>query len=166
MDVSRIIAGKMRIEMQPLELVPVIQAAIDTVRPAAEAKKIRLHSALDDASVVVCGDRSRLQQVFWNLLSNALKFTPRDGNVEVRIDRMDSDVRIVVSDNGEGIGPDFLPYVFDRFAQATTNRKQGSAGLGLGLAIVRRFVELHGGAVHAQSDGKVGVLHSLCNCRS
>jgi signal transduction histidine kinase/CheY-like chemotaxis protein len=152
LDVSRIIAGKMRLDVEPLKLGTVIEAAIETVRPAAEAKGIHL-SALFDPADTMSGDAERLQQVVWNLLSNAVKFAPKDGRVEVRLKRADSHIEIIVGDNGQGIRPEFLPYVFERFRQENsgTNRSQG--GLGLGLAIVRHIVELHGGTVRVASEG-------------
>jgi len=153
LDVSRIIAGKMRLEVEPLKLGSVIEAAIETVRPAAEAKGIHLSALLDPAADTMSGDAERLQQVVWNLLSNAVKFAPNGGRVEVRLKRADSRVEIIVADNGQGIKPEFLPYVFERFRQEDggANRQQG--GLGLGLAIVRHIVELHGGTVRVASDG-------------
>jgi PAS domain S-box-containing protein len=161
LDVSGIIQGKLHLNISPVELVGVIEAAIDTMRPAAQAKEIELESILDSSIEPILGDANRLQQVVWNLLSNAVKFTPNGGRVEVRleastpVDRHSSThVKISVSDTGKGIASDFLPYVFDRFRQAdsTTTRSQG--GLGLGLAIVRHLVELHGGTVHATSPGE------------
>jgi len=153
LDVSRIIAGKLRLDVAPLKLGSVIEAAIETVRPAAEAKGIRVSALLDPAADAMYGDAERLQQVVWNLLSNAVKFAPNGGRVEVRLERADSYVEIVVADNGQGIKPEFLPYVFERFRQEDggTNRQQG--GLGLGLAIVRHIVELHGGTVRVASEG-------------
>src|SRR5262245_42423148 len=153
LDVSRIIAGKMRLEVAPVKLGSVIEAAIETVRPAAEAKGIRLSALLDPAADTMWGDAERLQQVVWNLLSNAVKFAPNGGRVDVRLERADSHVEIVVADNGQGIKREFLPHVFERFRQEDggANRRQG--GLGLGLAIVRHIVELHGGTVRVASEG-------------
>jgi len=153
LDVSRIVTGKLRVEVRPIELVPVVEAGLDAVRPSAEAKEIHLDVQLDPMDCKVLGDPDRLQQVVWNLASNAVKFTPKAGRVEVRLNRVDSQVQLSVRDNGKGISADFLPYVFDRFRQAdsTSTRKYG--GLGLGLAIVRHLVELHGGTVHAESSG-------------
>jgi signal transduction histidine kinase/CheY-like chemotaxis protein len=153
LDVSRITTGRMRLDVAPLKLGSVIEAAVETVRPAAEAKGIRLSALLDPAADTVSGDAERLQQVVWNLLSNAVKFAPKGGRVEVRLERADSHVEIVVADNGQGIKPEFLPYVFEHFRQedSGTNRQWG--GLGLGLAIVRHIVELHGGTVYAASEG-------------
>src|SRR5499427_7599915 len=153
LDVSRIIAGKMRLDIAPVKLGSVIEAAIETVRPAAEAKGIHLSALLDPAADTMSGDAERLQQVVWNLLSNAVKFAPNGGRVEVRLERADSHVEIVVADSGQGIKAEFLPHVFERFRQehGGTNRQQG--GLGLGLAIVRHIVELHGGTARVASDG-------------
>jgi PAS domain S-box-containing protein len=153
LDVSRIIRGKLRLNVRPVELAPVIEAAIDSVRPAAEAKGIRLQVVLDRAAGPVSGDPDRLQQIVWNLVSNAIKFTPKEGRVQVILSRANSHLEIEVIDTGQGIAPEFLPYVFDRFRQAdpTTTRTHG--GLGLGLAIVRHLVELHGGSVKAESSG-------------
>ncbi|HYG81954.1 MAG TPA: PAS domain S-box protein [Pyrinomonadaceae bacterium] len=153
LDVSRIITGKLRLEVSPTELVPVVQAAMDAVRPAAAAKSIELRTALDPAAGPVSGDPARLQQVAWNLISNAVKFTARGGRVEVRLERADSHVEFTVSDTGQGIAPEFLPYVFDRFRQADGSTTRMHGGLGLGLAIVRHLVELHGGTVRAESAG-------------
>jgi PAS domain S-box-containing protein len=153
LDVSRIIRGKLRLDVRPAELAPVIEAAVDSVRPAAEAKGIRLQVVLDPGAGPVSGDPDRLQQVVWNLLSNAIKFTPKDGRVQVLLARVNSHLELTVSDTGQGIEKKFLPYVFDRFRQAdpSTTRKHG--GLGLGLAIVRHLVELHGGTVTVESEG-------------
>ena len=153
LDISRIITGKLRLQVRPVNLVPVIESAIESVRLAAEAKSIRLQSRIDSEAGPLLGDAARLQQVVWNLLSNALKFTPKDGRVEIRLERVNSHVEITVSDTGPGISSDFLPFVFDRFRQhdSTTTRSYG--GLGLGLAIVRQLVELHGGTVTVVSPG-------------
>ena len=153
LDVSRIITGKLRLQVRPVNLVPVIESAIDSVRLAAEAKSIHLQSVLDSQAGLLLGDANRLQQVVWNLLSNALKFTPKDGRVEIRLERVNSHAEITVSDTGLGISSEFLPFVFDRFRQhdSTTTRSYG--GLGLGLAIVRQLVELHGGTVTVVSPG-------------
>ncbi|HYO99002.1 MAG TPA: hybrid sensor histidine kinase/response regulator, partial [Pyrinomonadaceae bacterium] len=153
LDVSRIIRGKLRLNVRPAELSPVIEAAVDSVRPAADAKGIRLQVVLDPGAGPVTGDPDRLQQVVWNLLSNAIKFTPKDGRVQVLLARVNSHLELTVSDTGQGIEEKFLPYVFDRFRQAdpSTTRKHG--GLGLGLAIVRHLVELHGGTVTVESRG-------------
>jgi signal transduction histidine kinase/CheY-like chemotaxis protein len=154
LDVSRIITGKMRLDVRPVELVSAIDAAIESIRPAAEAKKITLLSLLDPLAGPVAGDPARLQQVVWNLLANAIKFTPKGGKVEVRLERVNSHVEIIVADNGIGIGPEFLPHVFDRFRQLDNSIKRQYGGLGLGLAIVRHLAELHGGTVRVKSPGE------------
>jgi PAS domain S-box-containing protein len=153
LDVSRIIRGKLRLNVRPVELAPVIEAAVDSVRPAAEAKGIRLQVVLDRAAGPVSGDPDRLQQVFWNLVSNAIKFTPKDGRVQVTLSRLNSHLEVAVMDTGQGIATEFLPYVFDRFRQADPTPTRAHGGLGLGLAIVRHLVELHGGSVKAESNG-------------
>ncbi|MBD1919470.1 MULTISPECIES: PAS domain S-box protein [Cyanophyceae] len=154
LDVSRIITGKLRLDVRPVALVSVLEAAIDSIRPAAEAKGIRLQSLLDPAAGPISGDPDRLQQVFWNLLSNAVKFTPKCGRIQLRLERINSHVEITVSDTGQGISPEFLPYVFDRLQQADSTTTRTHGGLGLGLAIVRHLVELHGGQVHVASAGE------------
>ena len=154
LDMSRIISGKIRLDVQPTSLAEAIEAAVGTVRPAAEAKGIRLQTVLDSSVGPVRGDSNRLQQVVWNLLSNAIKFTPRGGRVQVALERVNSHVEITVSDTGQGIKPEFLPYVFDRFRQADSSTTRRHAGLGLGLAIVKQLVELHGGTVRAKSAGE------------
>jgi signal transduction histidine kinase/ActR/RegA family two-component response regulator len=153
LDVSRIITGKLRLDVQATDLQPVIQAAVEVLLPAAEAKGIRLHQVLDPNSGTVLGDAERLQQVAWNLVSNAIKFTPKGGRVMIVLQRINSHTEFTVSDTGKGISPDFLPYVFDRFRQAESSTIRAHEGLGLGLAIVRHLVELHGGTVHADSRG-------------
>jgi PAS domain S-box-containing protein len=152
LDVSSNIMGKTRLKISPVMLGSVINAAVETVRPAAEAKEIRLSVSLNP-SERVSGDAERLQQIMWNLLSNAVKFTPKGGHVEVRLERVNMRIEISVADNGPGIKPEFLPYVFDRFRQADGGFSRRHGGLGLGLAIVRHLVELHGGTVHAFSPG-------------
>ena len=153
LDMSRIISGKIRLDVQTVELSEVLHATLEAIRPAAEAKQIRLERIIDPLAGPVSGDPSRLQQVFWNLLTNAIKFTPKGQKIQVVAERVDSHVQISVSDTGEGILPEFLPRLFDRFSQAdgSTTRKHG--GLGLGLSIVKNLVELHGGTVHARSAG-------------
>src|SRR5215813_2564793 len=153
LDVSRIITGKMSLDIGLLQLGSVIESAVETVRPAADAKGIRLNVLLDPAAESVSGDAHRLQQVVWNLLSNAIKFAPKGGRVDVRLERINSQVEITVADNGQGIKPEFLPYVFDRFRQEDGGASRRQGGLGLGLAIVRHLVELHGGTVRAASKG-------------
>jgi signal transduction histidine kinase/ActR/RegA family two-component response regulator len=154
LDVSRIISGKLRLDVRPIELEPVVAAALDAIRPATDAKNIRLDVSHDSAAGVVSGDPTRLQQVVWNLLTNAIKFTPSGGHVEVRIERDDATARIAVADSGEGISESFLPHVFDRFRQADSTLTRLHGGLGLGLAIVRHLVEMHGGSVSAVSEGR------------
>ena len=154
LDISRIITGKLRLSTRPVELIPLIEAAIDTVSPSAEAKSIRIQSVLDPWAGPVSGDPDRLQQVIWNLLSNAIKFTPKQGRIQVRLERINSHVEITFSDTGQGIRADFLPYVFDRLRQADSTTTRSHGGLGIGLAIVRHLVELHGGTVHVQSPGE------------
>ena len=154
LDVSRIITGKLRIDARPVELAPIIEAAVDSIRPAAEAKSISLELALDASIGPVSGDPTRLQQVLWNLLSNAIKFTPDGGRIEVRLRHFDAQAEITVSDTGIGISPEFLPYVFDRFRQADSSNTRKHGGLGLGLSIVRHMVEMHGGTVTAESLGE------------
>jgi signal transduction histidine kinase len=144
LDVSRSITGRLRLEIQPVDLRGVIGTSIDVVRPAAEAKRIRLETVLDASASLVSGDADRLQQVLWNLLSNAIKFTPRGGRIEVRLRRVDSQAELTVSDTGEGISAQLLPHVFERFVQAGGVEVRAPGGLGLGLAIVRHLVELHG----------------------
>ena len=152
LDVSRIVAGKLTLSVQPLELAGVVERVIEGLRPAAEAKQIRIQSALDSTSTIL-GDANRLQQVAANLMSNAVKFTPKGGRVQVFVERRDSSVDLTVADTGQGIPPDFLPHVFERFRQADGALSRKTSGLGLGLAIVRHIVELHGGTVVAHSEG-------------
>ena len=153
LDVSRIVSGKMRIEAQSIDLVPVIYAALDTVRPAVEAKGLHLQIDLSPDAGTIIGDPNRLQQVVWNLLSNAAKFTPAGGSIQVRLERNAHDAQLTVSDTGPGISAAFLPYVFDRFRQADSASNRAHGGLGLGLSIVRHLVELHGGTVQVASAG-------------
>jgi signal transduction histidine kinase len=154
LDVSRIITGKLRLELKPVELARIIDAALDSARPAADAKAIELAVSLAALESPVLGDNDRLQQVIWNLLSNAIKFTPRDGRVEVRLRESGRNAIIEVRDSGIGIRPDFLPYVFDRFRQAESTLTRSHGGLGLGLSIVRHLLELHGGTVEVESEGE------------
>ena len=154
LDVSRIISGKLRLTVMPVELSSIIEASVDSIRPAADAKGIRLQVLLDSNAGLISGDPDRLQQVVWNLLSNAVKFSGKVGRVQIRLQRIDSHVEIAISDSGRGISPEFLPYVFDRFRQADSSISRMHGGLGLGLAIVRNLVELHGGSVQAQSPGE------------
>lgn len=154
LDVSRVITGKLCLNITQVDISSVINAAIDSVLPAAESKGIKIGVAQDSSARHITGDANRLQQVIWNLLSNAIKFTPKGGRVEVRLEREDSEVKICVNDTGQGIHAEFLPFIFDPFRQAdsTSTRKHG--GLGLGLSIVRHLVELHGGSVQAESPGE------------
>ncbi len=154
LDVSRIITGNLSLDLHPIELESVLEASVNVVRPTAEAKNIRIELTFDQEPLSVSGDANRLQQVFWNVLSNAVKFTPPGGTVSVRLRKADSHVSIDVADTGVGISPEFLPYVFDRFRQAdsTSTRRQG--GLGLGLAIARHLIEIHGGSIEVWSEGE------------
>jgi CheY-like chemotaxis protein len=153
LDVSRIIRGQLRLEAHPISLVPVVQAAIDAVRPAADAKQIELETVLDPEAGPVHGDAARFQQVVWNLLMNSIKFTPAGGRVSVRLASRGTEVQVTVRDTGIGIPREFLPHVFERFRQADGGTTREHGGLGLGLAIVRHLVELHGGTVSAESPG-------------
>jgi signal transduction histidine kinase len=153
LDLSRVITGKLRIEVREILLAPVIEAAVEAARPGAVAKEITLGTDFESREVKVCGDPDRLQQVVWNLVSNAVKFTPKGGRVEVALRPSGSHAEVTVSDTGEGIAPAFLPYVFDRFRQQDSSTTRRHGGLGLGLAIVRHLVELHGGTVRAESAG-------------
>jgi PAS domain S-box-containing protein len=154
LDVSRIITGKLRMDVRPTDPNSFIEAAVEAVRPAAEAKGVRVQKVIDTGAISIPGDPVRLQQVVWNLLSNAIKFTPRDGRVQIRSERVNSHLEIIVSDTGQGIPADFLPHVFDRFRQADQKTSRQHGGMGLGLAIVRHLVEMHGGTVHANSQGE------------
>jgi PAS domain S-box-containing protein len=153
LDVSRIITGNLRLDLHPLNLAPIVVTALDALRPTADVKGIRLETHFEPAECLVKGDPNRLRQVIWNLLSNAIKFTQRGGSVNIDLTCVESSARLTVSDTGEGISNEFLPYVFDRFrqAEASISRKQG--GLGLGLAVARHLVELHGGTISADSEG-------------
>jgi PAS domain S-box-containing protein len=154
LDVSRIVTGKLRLEIVPVDPHTFIDAAVESVRPAAEAKGVRLEKVTDTGVETVMGDPARLQQVVWNLLMNAVKFTPRGGRVQIRLERVNSQVEIAVADTGAGIDPEFLPHVFERFRQADQKTTRRHGGLGLGLAIVRHLVELHGGSIRADSGGE------------
>ncbi|WP_225896403.1 response regulator [Amazonocrinis nigriterrae] len=154
LDISRILRGKLSLNICPVDLATIIRAAMETVRLAAEAKSIQIHSVIDSVVCQVFGDAGRLQQVVWNLLSNAIKFTPEAGQVEVYLQQVESQAQILVRDTGKGITPDFLPYVFDTFRQADSATTRKFGGLGLGLAIVHYLVEMHGGTVFAESPGE------------
>ena len=154
LDVSRIVTGKLRMDVRPSDPNSFIDAAVEAVKPAAQAKGVRVQKVVDTGLISIPGDPVRLQQVVWNLLSNAIKFTPRGGRVQIRSERVNSHLEIVVSDTGQGIDPDFLPHVFDRFRQADQKTSRQHGGMGLGLAIVRHLVEMHGGSVSARSEGE------------
>jgi signal transduction histidine kinase len=154
LDVSRIISGKFTVDSSVIGLNPIIESAIEVVRPAAEAKQIRIEFEKPSEQVRVAGDAARLQQVIWNLLSNAVKFSADPGVVIVRLEKAEDHALVSVSDNGVGIPSEFLPYVFDRFRQADGSSTRRHGGLGLGLAIVRHIVEMHGGSVRVRSGGR------------
>ena len=156
LDVSRIVTGKLRINTQPIDLLLVVHAAIDAIRPAAEAKEIQIRSHFDAPDVIVRADVERLQQVFWNLLANAVKFTPARGTIDIYLRQEDSLAEVRIEDSGPGVPPEFLPRIFDRFSQADGSITRKYGGLGLGLAIVRHLVELHGGTVSAQNRDEQG----------
>ena len=152
LDMSRIVAGKMRLNVQQVDLGEVISAAIDTVRPAADARGLRVQTVLDPGAVVL-GDPGRLQQVMWNLLTNAVKFTPKGGFVRVAMQRVDSHVEVSIIDSGQGMTADFIAHAFERFRQADSHEMQRTGGLGLGLSIVKDLIEMHGGSIQAKSEG-------------
>jgi PAS domain S-box-containing protein len=154
LDISRIVSGKMHLDVRQVEPSSVINAAVEAVRPAAQAKGIRLQLSIDPSAGPVSGDFERLQQVVWNLLSNAVKFTPAGGRVEVSLERGDGDAELTVSDNGRGIAPEFMPHVFERFKQADSSTTRAYGGMGVGLSIVKAIVELHGGTVRGSSGGE------------
>jgi signal transduction histidine kinase/ActR/RegA family two-component response regulator len=154
LDASRIVTGKLQLEVRPVELITIVEAAVDTLRPAVEAKEIRLQMVLQPWVGPFSGDQSRLQQIISNLISNAIKFTPPDGLIEVRLEKRGQQAFITVKDTGRGISPEFLPHVFDRFRQADGSTTRAHGGLGLGLAIVKSLVEMHGGTIQADSSGE------------
>ena len=154
LDMSRITSGKLRLDVQPVAPVTFVEAAVETIRPAADAAQVRIEAALDPVAGPVSGDPGRLQQVVWNLLANAVKFTPKGGKVQVLLQRVDSHVEIFITDTGVGIQPEVLPHVFDRFRQGDGSITRRFGGLGLGLSIVKHLVELHGGTVQASSAGQ------------
>jgi len=154
LDVSRIITGKLSLTIGSVDLMKTIHAAVESIKPAADAKQLNV-SILNDSSInIIAGDSGRLQQVFWNLLSNAVKFTPRGGNVSVRVTQVSSTLRVSVTDSGTGIRPEFLRHIFQRFRQDDSSTTRSFGGLGLGLAIVRHLVEQHGGTIRAESEGQ------------
>jgi PAS domain S-box-containing protein len=153
LDTARIITGKLRLEVGPVNLASLIMQTLDVVRPGAEAKGVALEPKLDRQAGQISGDPERLQQVVWNLLTNAIKFTPEGGLVDIRLARTQAGIRLIVSDTGQGIAADFLPFVFERFTQQDTSRTRRHGGLGLGLALVKHLVELHGGTIEAASAG-------------
>jgi PAS domain S-box-containing protein len=162
LDVSRVITGKLQLKVGPLDLVLVVESALDAVRPAMEAKAIRVETIIDAGLRMITGDADRLQQVIWNLLSNAAKFTPPGGKVEIRVTQTGAHVQIQISDTGPGIATPFLPHVFERFRQADGSTTRTHGGLGLGLAIVRHLVELHGGVITAENrQGDTGAIFTL-----
>jgi signal transduction histidine kinase len=154
LDMARIVSGKLRLEMKTVDVVSIVLAAVDVIMPSADARKIAIRTHVDPKSPLIVGDPDRLQQVIVNLLSNAVKFTDVGGSIEVRLDLSDTEACLVVKDTGRGIDPAFLPHVFERFRQGDASSTRRHGGLGLGLALVRDLVELHGGAVSAQSDGE------------
>jgi PAS domain S-box-containing protein len=154
LDLSRIMSGRFRLDVQQVSLLDVVRGALDTVEPTAQTKGVRLESVLDPKSVIVSGDPARLQQVFWNLLSNAVKFTPKGGKIQVLLQRVNSHIEFSVSDTGIGISAGFLPHVFERFSQRDSSTHREYGGLGLGLAIAKQLVELHGGSIQAKSMGE------------
>ena len=154
LDVSRIITGKVRLDLQPLQVAPIVHTAVEAMRPGAESKGVGLQANIAMDAPAIMGDASRVQQIIWNLLSNAIKFTPASGRVQVELAHEDESVRLSVRDTGIGIAPEFLPHVFERFRQADSSSTRAHSGVGLGLAIVRHLVELHGGTIEAQSDGE------------
>jgi len=156
LDMSSIISGKVRLDVQRVDLNSIVEATVETVRPAAQAKEIRLAAVLDPIAGPVRGDPNRLQQILWNLLTNAVKFTARGGRVTITLARINSHLEVEVADTGEGIDPAFLPHVFDRFRQADASSSRRHGGLGLGLSIVKQLVELHGGTIIAKSPGRGG----------
>jgi signal transduction histidine kinase len=154
LDVSRIISGKLRLDVREVTVGDVLREAVTTVQPAAAAKTLRLDVVIDPEAGTIAADPDRLQQIIWNLLSNAIKFTPRGGRVVVSLQRLERSIDIIVRDSGSGIAAEFLPHVFDRFRQGDSGAQRRHGGLGLGLAIVRHLVELHGGTVTADSAGE------------
>jgi len=153
LDMSAIVAGRMRLEVQSVDIAEVVKLAVESIRPAADAKGIRIEQVVDAAAGPVSGDAARLQQIVWNLLNNAAKFTPKGGRISVVVERINSHIEIRIADTGQGIAPDFLPLIFDRFSQGDASSRRVHGGIGLGLSIVKSLVEAHGGAVQASSPG-------------
>jgi len=154
LDISRIMTGKLCLDLRAVKLAPLIQAVVDDVRPAANARSITLKVAFNSDTGPIFGDPDRLQQIVWNLLTNAIKFTPKGGEIQVRLERLEAHIVIAVNDSGRGIVPELLPHVFERFRQADSSNRRSNGGLGLGLSIVRQLVELHGGTITAESSGE------------
>ncbi len=159
---SRVVSGNMRLDVQRVELPAIIDAALESVRPAAQAKSIRIEKVIDPLAGPVTGDPARLQQIVWNILSNALKFTDKGGKVQIVLERSNSHLDLSVSDTGQGISPEFLPHVFDRLSQAEPILTRKYAGMGLGLAIVKSLTELHGGTVRARARWSWLGKHLYC----
>jgi signal transduction histidine kinase/CheY-like chemotaxis protein len=153
LDLSSIVSGKIRLDMQPVELVAVIGAAVESIIPAAESKNIALECVAEPATPLISGDPARLQQVLWNLLTNAVKFTPRDGKICLQLEQAGADMVLTIADNGEGVPEDFLPFVFERFSQADSSTRRRHGGLGVGLAVAKNLIELHGGHISVSSAG-------------
>ena len=154
LDVSRIVSGKTRLDVQPTDLLKLVKNAIATVMPAADSKGLKIETVFDSLGGPISADPNRLQQVIWNILSNAVKFTPRGGRIEVRVAPVEENAEIVVADSGVGISREFLPHIFERFRQADSGASRRHGGLGLGLAIARHLVEMHGGTIRAESAGR------------
>ncbi|MDZ8225449.1 MULTISPECIES: HAMP domain-containing sensor histidine kinase [unclassified Nostoc] len=154
LNISQILQGKLSLNIYSVDLVSIISLVLESVQLTAQAKNIQLHSVLTPNVCLILGDSTRLQQVFWNLLFNAIKFTPAGGRVEIRLKQVDTQAEIQITDTGQGISHDFLPYVFDKFRQADSKTTRKFGGLGMGLAIVKHLVELHGGQVWAESLGE------------
>ncbi len=166
LDISRIISGKLTLDVQRVDLPEVISAAVSAVMPAANARGVRIEQVLDSLAGPISGDPTRLQQVVWNLVSNAVKFTPKGGKVQVILERVNSHVEIKVIDTGLGIKREFIPYVFERFRQADSSTTRRHGGLGLGLSIVKQLVEMHGGSVHATVRASTRARRSSFTCPS